>query len=171
MHVVTETSSSVRPYVPSKSVLLRASEKLGHNAAGRWLISKAVCAKAPYFFSVNPRFTRLEPGHAEAVVKNRWFRRNHIGTVHAIALCNAAEFVGGVCMEMSLRGDMRWIPVGMEVEYLTTAKTAIRAVCTMPDYERWSEPADITAPVDIYDTNDTLVFRARIKMRISNRKS
>ena len=53
-----------------------------------------------------------------------------IGTVHAIALCNLAEFVGGLTCEVSIPRDMRWIPKGMDVRYLKKAVGRMRAVAT-----------------------------------------
>src|SRR3546814_8551637 len=39
-------------------------------------------------------------------------------SVHAIALCNAAELAGGMMTEVSIPSGARWIPKGMTVEYL-----------------------------------------------------
>ncbi len=46
---------------------------------------------APYFASIAPQFVELRPGYAEVTFPKRREVLNHIGTVHAIALCNAAE--------------------------------------------------------------------------------
>ena len=54
--------------------------------AGGWLFSRGVCFKAPYFGSIAPRVLRLEPGLCEARLQDRRAVRNHIGSVHAIAI-------------------------------------------------------------------------------------
>ena len=59
---------------------------------GRWLYGRLICFKAPYFATIAPRFQALEPGRCEVAIRDRRRVHNHIGTVHAIALCNAAEF-------------------------------------------------------------------------------
>jgi hypothetical protein len=59
-------------------------------------------------------------------MKKRRSVQNHIQTVHAIAMCKAAELAGGTCLDVSLTSSMRWIPVGMEVQYLTMAKTDLK---------------------------------------------
>ncbi len=156
-------------YVAPNTVLHQAQRRVGTSPIGRWLISKAVCLKAPFFASISPRFTRLEPGHVEAVVKNQRRVRNHIGSVHAIAMCNVAELVGGTCMELSVDARLRWIPVGMRVRYQSIARSDIRAVCELPRYD-WSEPQDVIAPVRIYDREGTEVFSAEIDMRLSEKK-
>lgn len=151
------------------SPVLKAYRKVGNTAPGRWMLSKAVCLKAPYFTTIQPVLTHLEPGRLEADMTKRWLVTNHLGTVHAIAMCNLAEFVGGLCMEVSLRSDMRWIPVGMEVRYQAMAKTDLHAVCTL-DPSSFLEPGDVVAPVSVTDTAGKEVFHADIKMRISWKK-
>ena len=80
--------------VASRSPLLRARQRLGSSPLARWLISTAVCFKAPYFWSIRPSFLLLEPGRVEVWVPKRRAVTNHINTVHAIAMCNAAELAG-----------------------------------------------------------------------------
>jgi len=151
------------------SPVLKAYRAIGNNPAGRWTLSRAIALKAPFFTTINPVLTRLEPGRVEATMKKRWLVTNHIGTVHAIAMCNLAEFVGGLCMEVSLRGDMRWIPVGMQVHYQKMAKTDLKGVSVLDDIA-FTEPGDIVVPVSVTDADDVEVFRADISMRISWKK-
>lgn len=136
--------------------------------AGRWLFSRAVCFKAPYFSTIAPRFLDLEPGRCEVVMRDRRAVHNHIGTVHAIALCNLAELAGGVMLDASLPRGMRWIPKGMTVAYLAKARGPMRAVATP---ERPIEAADagheLPVAVEVTDTAGEAVFRARIMMWVS----
>ena len=82
---------------------------------GARVFSFAFGQKAPYFFSIRPRFTVLEPNHAELVIPDRRRVHNHLGTVHAIALCNGLEAAMGALAEATIPSDKRWIPKGMEV--------------------------------------------------------
>lgn len=156
-------------YSPSKSMILRLWKFFGKSKAGRWLVSKIVCFSAPYFSSIKPVFTKVQPGLVEATFKKRRAVTNHLKTVHAIAMCNVAELAGGVCLDVSLSSNMRWIPVGMEVKYLKLAKTDLRAVCQVDDYQ-WTSNQDVIMPVCVYDTNGVEVFHADITMRISEKK-
>jgi hypothetical protein len=58
--------------------------------------------------------------------------QNHIGTVHAIALCNLAELCAGLVTDVSIPRDMRWIPQDMTVRYLRKAKGRIVASARPP---------------------------------------
>src|SRR5918993_4231064 len=97
---------------------------------GRWLFSRAVCFKAPYFGSISPLIVVLEPGRCEALIEDRRRVRNHLGTVHAIALCNLAELTAGVMTDASLPRGMRWIPKGMTVRYLKKARGTLVGTAT-----------------------------------------
>ncbi|TDF41417.1 DUF4442 domain-containing protein [Alteromonadaceae bacterium M269] len=156
-------------YKPSKSPVLRLWKKFGNHAFGRWLVSKIVCFNAPYFSSIKPVFTRIQPGQVEVAFKKRRAVHNHIKTVHAIAMCNAAELAGGVCLDVSLDAGFRWIPVGMEVKYLKMAKTDLIARCKIEKFD-WDEAQDVVMPVGVFDTHGDEVFHADITMRISEKK-
>ena len=117
----------------SDSQALGTWNKLSGSAFGRWLFSRMVCIKAPYFGSIRPVFDVLEPGRAIARMRKRRAVTNHIGTVHAIAMANLCEFVAGTMTEVSLPTAMRWIPRGMQIDYLGKAETDLSATATLPE--------------------------------------
>lgn len=135
---------------------------------GRWLFSRALCFRAPYFATIAPRFIALEPGRCEVEIRDRRRVHNHIGTVHAIALCNLAELSAGVMTEASLPSTMRWIPKGMTVEYLKKARGTMHAIAT-PDIAIVESQAGYELPVtvSVRDPQSDEVFRARIAMWLS----
>ena len=139
---------------------------------GRWLFSRAVCLRAPYFATIAPRFVALEPGRCEVSIRDRRRVHNHIGTVHAIALCNLAELVAGVMTDASLPKDMRWIPKGMTVQYLKKAVGTQRGVAT-PVVPIVSAAAgyDLPVNVDVFDPAGERVYNAVITMWVSPKKA
>src|SRR5215469_5274425 len=110
--------------------LLSMYRRMSRWPAGHWLFSRAICFRAPYFSTIAPRFVALEPGRCEVRIRDRRRVHNHIGTVHAIALCNLAELSAGVMAEATMPPGMRWIPKGMTVEYLNKAVGSMHAVAT-----------------------------------------
>jgi acyl-coenzyme A thioesterase PaaI-like protein len=96
--------------------------------AGSWMFSRAFARRAPYFASVRPRFTVIEPDHAELVISDRRRVHNHLGTVHAIALCNGLEAAMGALAEASIPPGKRWIPQGMRVSYTAKASSDITCI-------------------------------------------
>lgn len=146
-------------------------QKLADKPGGKWLFSKAIARKAPYFRSIDPRFVELRPGHCEITSRKRRAVTNHIGTFHAIAMCNMAELCGGTLTEIMVPATHRWIPKGMTVEYLKKAETDLRAVCTLDPAPVFNAAQELPVTVNVYDLQDQLVFRAVIRMWISPKKS
>lgn len=132
---------------------------------GNQAFSKAVTQVAPYFSTITPDFTELRPGFAEVRFANRREVHNHIGTVHAIALCNAAELAAGTMTTVSLAEGRQWIPVGMNVQYLAKAKTDMRVVADGSGVD-WSHAGNVDVPVDAFDTEGKRVFTATITMNL-----
>jgi acyl-coenzyme A thioesterase PaaI-like protein len=155
----------------AKEVLaMRLWRRLGASATGRRLFSRVVCMKAPYFASIAPRVEVLEPGLCEAELKQRRGVQNHIGTVHAIALCNLAELCAGLVTDVSIPADMRWIPKGMTVRYLAKAKGRIRA-SARPRVTPFSatKAYDLVIEVTLKDECDREVAAADIDMWLTPR--
>ncbi len=146
--------------------------RLADKPLGRWLFAKLVCWKAPYFASIAPCIEVLEPGRGVASIAHRRHVTNHLGTVHAIALCNLAEFIGGLTCDVSLPPSMRWIPKGMDVRYLKKAIGRMRATAT-PAFAPHdaAEGYELPFEVVIEDPQGDAVLRAVIAMWISPRKT
>jgi acyl-coenzyme A thioesterase PaaI-like protein len=119
---------------------------------GPRVFSTAFALKAPYFASVHPRFTELRPNRAVLVVPKRRSVHNHIGTVHAIALCNGLEAAMGALAEVSIPADRRWIPKGMEVSYTAKATSDITCIAET-DPEQWTGD-DPDVPVRVRGVRD-----------------
>ena len=135
------------------------------NSVGPQAFSKMACQMAPYFTTINPLISALRPGHATVEVPFSREITNHLGTVHAIAMCNAAELAAGTMTDVSIPAGARWIPKGMTVEYLAKAKTDVTAVADGEAVD-WQTEGDKIVPVDIHDADGKKVFTARITMNV-----
>ncbi|MFL7961680.1 hotdog fold domain-containing protein [Pseudomonas kielensis] len=136
-----------------------------YQSVGPSAFSDMACQMAPYFSTINPEISVLAPGRSEVKVPFRKEITNHLASVHAIALCNAAELAGGMMTEVSIPGGARWIPKGMTVEYLAKAKTSIHAIADGSDID-WQTSGDKVVPVEIFDEGGVKVFTARITMNV-----
>lgn len=146
--------------------VLSIYNKLTRYPFGNWLFGKVICWKAPYFATIKPVFIDLKPGYCEIRIRKRRAVTNHLGSVHAIAMANMCELAAGMLTEVSIPQNMRWIPVGMQINYLRKAKTDVRAIATM-DIPAWHTTQDVVVPVIVLDTKDQEVVSAAITMRIS----
>jgi uncharacterized protein (TIGR00369 family) len=148
--------------------VLKLYQTLSRYPFGRRAFSMLFCLKAPYFGTIRPYFAELSSGRCVVTMSNRRSVHNHIGTVHAIAMCNLAEATAGTCVEASLDRSLRWIPAKMQVEYLKKATTDLKAVCETVPAELVAGENRVT--VNVFDTNNERVFVAQITMFISPRK-
>jgi acyl-coenzyme A thioesterase PaaI-like protein len=153
--------------VPSVIALWNTTRKL---PMGERIFSRAFAFKAPYFATIRPRFTVIEPDRAELVIQDRRRVHNHLGTVHAIALCNGLEAAMGALAEASIPSNRRWIPKGMEVSY--TAKAAGDITCVAEtDREQWTDGRnDVAVRVRGVDQQGTVVVEGEIRLWVTDRR-
>jgi acyl-coenzyme A thioesterase PaaI-like protein len=137
---------------------------------GTRLFSLGVCQAAPYFKTIRPHVTEVSPGLVKVFMRKRRAVENHLHTVHAIAMCNMAELAGGLITDVSVPKGARWIPAGMQVQYLAKAKTDLVATSDGRELD-WSREGNIVVPVLVHDTEGTLVFRADITMNVKHAKA
>lgn len=151
------------------SSALKMFRKFSGSGPGRWLFSRIICWKAPYFGSIAPRIEVLEPGRCVVRLHQRRSIQNHIGTVHAIAMCNAAELAGGMVTEVTIPDSMRWIPKGMTVRYLKKALGVLHTTARVEPITNPSMAQDLHAFVHVRNSADEIVFDADITMWVSPR--
>ncbi|MFZ6687700.1 hotdog fold domain-containing protein [Undibacterium sp. SXout11W] len=150
---------------------LKLWQRCASTLGGKWLFAKMLCFKAPYFSSISPQFVELRPEYCKVRINKRRAVLNHIGTVHAIAMCNMAELAGGTMTEVTVPATHRWIPKGMTVEYLKKASSDLVAIATPVKANDWSEAGEYKVRVDVLDDMNDLVFQAIITMWVSAKKT
>jgi acyl-coenzyme A thioesterase PaaI-like protein len=153
----------------SRSGILSLWQRFASVPGGRWLFARLVCRRAPYFASIRPAIAELRPGHCEVRIRKRRAVLNHLGTVHAIAICNMAELAAGLVSDATVPSSHRWIPKGMTVEYLRKAETDLRAVAELDLLPQLGAKAEIPVYVNAFDASGESVFRATIRMWVSAR--
>jgi acyl-coenzyme A thioesterase PaaI-like protein len=147
------------------SKLLGLWRRLSPLPGGQWLFARIFGWWVPYSGSVHPRIRVLEPGHAEVEIPDRRSNRQHLGSVHAIALLNAAEQASGLAMLVGLPEGVRGIVTGISIQYLKKARGTIRAISrtSLPVVEQDLE-FEVTA--DCVDRGGNVVARATVRWRL-----
>ncbi len=142
--------------------------RLAAYPGGKAAFSALYAFKAPYFATVAPEVREVRPHHSELVIRLRRRVKNHIGTLHAIAVCNALEAAMGLLAEATCPDDQRWIPKGMEVRYL--AKSTTDLLCTAEtDPADWEQGADVPVRVRAVRRDGTVVVEGIITIYVSAR--
>jgi acyl-coenzyme A thioesterase PaaI-like protein len=107
----------------------------------------------------------LEPGHAVVEIHGRRANRNHLGSVHAIALMNLAEITSGVAMMAGLPPTVRGIVTTLSMTYHKKARGTIRGVAhvTVPTV---TEDRDFDVVAELFDRDGTLVATGNVRWRL-----
>jgi len=163
---MTQQSSRTSP----PRVLALRQRLLRLPVLGPRLFDLAFAQMAPYFATVRPRFTVVEPNHVEVVVRKRRRVTNHIGTVHVIAICNGLEAAMGCLAECTVPATKRWIPKGMDVSYPARADTDITCIAET-DPEAWtSDDPDLPVRVRGVRADGTVVVEGTIRLWVTDRR-
>lgn len=112
--------------------LLAIWRRLAPLPAGRWLFSVLLSRGVRYTGSIRPRVVELAPGRVVVTMRDRAAVRNHLGSIHAVALANLAEVSSGLALLAGLPGDARAILVRLEVDYAKKARGTLRSECDFP---------------------------------------
>ncbi len=138
---------------------------------GRPVASRIYRLAAPYFLSVPASLDSLEPGRAIASMRAVPWTRNHLGTVHAIAQCNLAEYVMGALAEATVPPTHRWIPRGINATYNAKAQGRLRAVATVDLPTELGDKQEVPVDVRISDVQGVEVATITIPIWITRKPS
>lgn len=136
----------------------------GGAATMSWLIGKLV----PYTGTIRPRIRDLSEGLAEVSMEDRRGVRNHLKSIHALALANLAEFAGSLALVTKVPEDKRWIVIGLEIDYLKKARGRITGTCDVRELDL-PEDGETQAEVRLRDAAGDEVVRARVKLKVGPR--
>ncbi|WP_437618770.1 hotdog fold domain-containing protein [Sorangium sp. So ce1151] len=152
-----------------RNVLRDLWDKLRHVPGGKRLFSSTLGVMAPYTSTIRAHIEVLERGRAEVTMRDRPGLRNHLRSVHAVALVNLAELTGNTALSYSLPDDARFIVAGLSIEYLKKARGTIHAICECPVPDT-SERREYQIPVSLRDATGTEVARATLRSLVGPKK-
>lgn len=145
--------------------ILAMWRRLARCPGGIWLFNRLLGRMVPYTGALGARVVELAPGHAVCVLRDRRAIRNHLRSVHAVALANLAELCSGTAMLTALPPGTRGIVVRLEIDYAKKARGTLtaRADVQLPEV---NAPLTLHPEATIVDAFGDLVARARVTWNV-----
>jgi len=91
--------------------------------------------------------------------------RNHLGSIHAVALANLAEAASGLALVVGLPPEARAILVRLSVDYLKKARGTLRSECDCEPVTS-AEEREVELDSRIYDAAGDVVATGRARWRV-----
>lgn len=132
---------------------------------GGVLMGQIVGNLAPYTGTIRPEVLRLEEGSVQVRMQDRRAVRNHLRSVHAIALMNLGEVTTGLAVLSGLPDNMRAIITHLEMDYVKKARGPITGECHAPPPVA-GERREYNVEADLTDASGEVVARARARWLI-----
>jgi acyl-coenzyme A thioesterase PaaI-like protein len=133
---------------------------------GRRLFSCIVGWLVPYTGKLGATVLALEPAYARVRLTDRRGVRNHLRSIHAIALTNLGEFTTGLALLGAMPPTVRGILTGIETTYTKKARGTLEAECRC-ELPHVTESMECVVQAEIRDPNGDVVATVRARWRLS----
>jgi acyl-coenzyme A thioesterase PaaI-like protein len=170
--------------------VLRLYKQFSKYPFGKTLFSYFFSFHCPYFLTLGASIEDVKPGFgkfrdkcfkvplfkkasticlsiAQVSLKQRWITQNHIGTIHAIAVCNLIEMTMGLVVEASIPSHLRWLPMGMDVSYLKKSAKKVVATSSIDPtsfFQLEKYPGQAIVPIEVKDGDGNLVIKGDVSL-------
>ena len=150
---------------PSKMIQVGWT-KLKKFPAGNKIFSSLVSRYIPYTGSISPLVLSIENGQARVMLKDRKAVRNHLNSIHAIALANVGEFSTGLCLISQLPTSANAILVKIEIEYLKKARGDLIAEALFQYSDSSNKDEEFKITSNISNSKNEIVSRVFATWRV-----
>jgi acyl-coenzyme A thioesterase PaaI-like protein len=131
---------------------------------GKSLISKILGVYIPYTGSISAQIEELAPGYARVSLRDRRSVRNHLKSVHAIALANLGELSTGLAVLTKMGPKQRFVLKELQVKYLKKARGKIMAQAKLNHDQGLVEDQEVLS--ELFDAQGDKVCEVRAIWRI-----
>ena len=155
--------------INSINTVLPLWRRLSSTRAGRCFFSYLIRFVNPYTGALGAQIQVLQSGYAEVSLDDKKRNRNHLNSVHAIALTNLGELTSGIAVLSSLDDNTRGIVRHISVDFMKKARGRLRAVCRC-DLPEIKYDLEFKVFAEIFDAEDEIVSRVDVTWQLGPRK-
>ncbi|MGD9899930.1 MAG: DUF4442 domain-containing protein [Calditrichaceae bacterium] len=137
---------------------------------GKRIFSHLIGFYVPYTGSMGAVVKNISPGKSEIQLKERRKVRNHLQSVHAIALANLAEFAGNLALVSAMPDDARFIVKSFSIDYIKKARGIITAECSCPTLES-NEKSEQHLQIHLKNRDGEIVTTATMVSMVGPKKT
>lgn len=158
-------SQNIKPGLSIGQQLINVRKKLSAVPGGHFIFNKIIASKIPYSATIGARIVDLEPGYAKLTLQDRKLIRNHLNSIHAVALTNFGELTSGLALNTGLPANARGIVTNISTEYVKKARGTLVAECRC-------EPPTVTKDMEytveavIKDQKQDIVATVKVLWRL-----
>jgi acyl-coenzyme A thioesterase PaaI-like protein len=145
----------MRGFVPSAALIARM-QRLLRVPGGRRLIGVIIARAVPYTGTIRPRICSVSNGRAEVAMDDRRSVRNHLASLHALALGNLGELAANLAVTSRQPDGSRWIVTRLDIAYTKKARGTVTAIAEAPEID-WSVPSLVSVSAVIRDRGGDVV--------------
>ncbi|MET0002379.1 MAG: hotdog fold domain-containing protein [Candidatus Thiodiazotropha sp.] len=144
-----ETQS--RPGITPEERVVSLWRRFGNSALGRRIYSLLFGRMVPYTGTIRPVIEEISPGRARVTLRDRRVLRNHLNSIHAIALANVGELASGLALIAAMPESSKGIVTRLEIDYLKKARGDLTAIGEAQVPETIGESTTLQAHATIWD--------------------
>jgi acyl-coenzyme A thioesterase PaaI-like protein len=159
-----ETPNS-NPRLSVGQQLLKVLNTLSTIPGGYFIFNRMIAWKIPYSATIGARVVVLKPGYAKLILKDRKSIRNHLNSIHAVALTNFGELTSGLALNTGLPANVRGIVIQISTDYVKKARGTLVAECRC-DPPAVTGDMEYTVEAVIKDHEQEVVAKVRVVWRL-----
>lgn len=146
--------------------LARLWHRLHPIPGGTWLFSRILGWMVPYTGTIRAHVRELRPGHVRVTLRDRRKVRNHLNSIHAVALVNLGEVTSGLAMLTVLPSGIKSIVTGLTIEYEKKARGTLTATSTVTLPPAITEETSVDVTAEIRNAEEEIVARIVVTWRL-----
>ena len=155
----------------AQGAVIRWWQRLSRWPGGAMLFSLGLGWTAPYSGTIGARVEDIRPGYARVTMRDRRRVRNHLHSIHAIALINLGEIATGLAVLSTIGEDMRGIVLKLQADYVKKARGNLTAIAEFNLPQSLDDDTACEVEAELRDQTDEIVAVVKATWLLGYRES